>query len=135
MEEEALDVLERMVGEDDESVEAWYLGGWCLWLLGGKEEGKGKRKGAWVGSREWLREGLRLYEVLEYEDERLKDHAEDLVGQLDKELGEGLGEDEDEEVGDEDWEDEDNEDHEDNDEEEARKENEDHETDEKMDET
>ena len=30
--EEALNVLERLVNEDDQSVEAWYLGGWCLYL-------------------------------------------------------------------------------------------------------
>ncbi|KAL9120893.1 MAG: hypothetical protein Q9187_002550 [Circinaria calcarea] len=125
MEEEALEVLERLVGEDDESVEAWYLGGWCLWLLGGKEEEKGKRRGAWVASREWLREGLRLYEVLKYEDERLQEHAAELVGQLDEELGEGNGEDEDEDEdeGDEEWEDEDVDDKN----EEERKPDEDHE--------
>jgi hypothetical protein len=33
MEEEALEVVERLVGEDDESIEAWYLGGWCLYLM------------------------------------------------------------------------------------------------------
>ena len=37
MEEQALDVLERLVEEDDHSVEAWYLGGWCLNLLAAKE--------------------------------------------------------------------------------------------------
>lgn len=125
MEEEALEVLERLVGEDDESVEAWYLGGWCLWLLGGKEQEEEKRRGAWVGSREWLREGLRLYEVLEYEDERLKEHAAELVRQLDEELGEGNGEDEDEDDGDKEWEDEEV----DVKDEEEKKPNEDHEMD------
>ncbi|KAI9848122.1 MAG: hypothetical protein M1838_000647 [Thelocarpon superellum] len=30
----AMEVLERLVNEDDQSVEAWYLGGWGLYLMG-----------------------------------------------------------------------------------------------------
>jgi tetratricopeptide (TPR) repeat protein len=104
MEEDALTVVERLVSEDDQSVEAWYLGGWCLFLLGQKrlEEGKGTldddarvKKGheraelhtaSLVSSQEWLRQSLTLYEVLEYEDERLRDHALELVERLDGEL-------------------------------------------------
>lgn len=107
MEEEALMVVERLVGEDDRSVEAWYLGGWCLFLLGGKrrweEGGKdddddddgGGKKGderenmytaSLVSSREWLRQSLSLYALLEYEDERLRDHAVELVERLDGQL-------------------------------------------------
>ena len=98
MEEEAMGVLERLVGEDDGSVEAWYLGGWCLWLLGEKEEesrdesaadgngGEGEDTASLVASREWLRQSLALYEKLEYEDERLRDHAVELVGVLDERL-------------------------------------------------
>ncbi len=96
MEEEALGVVERLVGEDDQSVEAWYLGGWCLFLLGrrkGDDEGveKGNEReelytASLVSSREWLRQSLTLYELLEYEDERLRDHALELVERLDGEL-------------------------------------------------
>ncbi|KAF6236872.1 hypothetical protein HO173_005163 [Letharia columbiana] len=46
-----------------------------------------------VSSREWLRQSLKLYELVEYEDERLKDHAMELVEELDAIIGEG-GEDE-----------------------------------------
>ena len=121
MEEEALGVVERLVLEDDGSVEAWYLGGWCLYLLGVKMRGdddgmedvnghengdsKGKGKGkeeeedlyteSMVSSREWLRQSLKLYELVEYEDERLRDHARELVKELDAIVG-GRGEDEDE---------------------------------------
>ena len=117
MEEEALGVVERLVQEDDGSVEAWYLGGWCLYLLGMKQRKKhDERNGAaegdamedvnghdedeedlltqtMVSSREWLRQSLKLCELVEYEDERLKDHAMELVEELDAIVGEG-GEDE-----------------------------------------
>ena len=106
MEEEALEVVERLVTEDDQSVEAWYLGGWCLYLLGEKrkdtqdigadavmhDEKQQKERedslhmASLVSSREWLRQSLQLYEVLDYEDERLRDHAKELVDGLDTEL-------------------------------------------------
>ena len=81
MEEKALQVLERLVLEDDQSVEAWYLGGWAHFLRA--------QKGADVKelSREWLRNALRLYRLQEYEDERLMEHAKELVASLDVELG------------------------------------------------
>lgn len=110
MEEEALGVVERLVLEDDGSVEAWYLGGWCLYLLGvkrgegggdddgmedvnGDEEAEGKGEEdlyteSMVSSREWLRQSLNLYELVEYEDERLRDHARELVAELDAIIGE-----------------------------------------------
>ena len=124
METQAMGVLEELVLCDDESVEGWYLGGWCALLMTGrgrvkeaeedsdemveeKEEPRSEeeRHALLVTSREWLRNSLRLYEVLEYEDERLSDHARELVEELDKELGE-IGDDEEGE-GDEEWEDDD----------------------------
>ena len=142
MEEEALGVVERLVQEDDGSVEAWYLGGWCLYLLGGKQAGldKGGKSGnhdgangvdgmedvdgdvrdghehggekneeeengesnlymqSLVSSREWLRQSLKLFEMVGYEDERLRDHARELVGEIDGIVGEhGVEEEEEEE--------------------------------------
>ncbi|CAD6587989.1 MAG: hypothetical protein ASARMPREDX12_003071 [Alectoria sarmentosa] len=119
MEEEALAVLERLVLEDDGSVEAWYLGGWCLYLLGGRQRGKGEgmdggdggegmdgdgdgEQGdlytqSMISSREWLRQSLKLYEMVEYEDERLRDHAIELVEELDTIIGERGEDDVDEE--------------------------------------
>lgn len=69
--EAALEVLERLVNEDDSSVEAWYLGGWCLYLWGARrreqgEEGEG---------REWLGEAMRVCEGVGYQDEKLRGHA------------------------------------------------------------
>jgi hypothetical protein len=80
--------LERLVAEDDQSVEAWYLGGWCQVLVAERlvddESGKlDKQKGA----REWLKNCLRVYEVVEYEDDRLRDHAMELVATLNIDLG------------------------------------------------
>ena len=90
MEETALEIVERLVGEDDQSVEAWYLGGWCLWLMGSKQEDTEDtedNKALFLSSREWLRNCLKLYDLLQYEDDRLRDHADELVQGLDEELG------------------------------------------------
>lgn len=118
MEEEALEVLERLVGEDDSSVEAWYLGGWCLFLMSEKRVGEDPEEAREIGekdddrralrasSREWLQNSLKLYEMLNYEDDRLKDHALELVYGLDAELGASAEGEEGDESGDEDWEDE-----------------------------
>lgn len=137
MEEEALGVVERLVREDDGSVEAWYLGGWCLYLLGGKQAGSdeaqksGNHDGAngvvdgmedvdgdvqdghergdeksgegnlymqsMVSSREWLKQSLKLFEMVGYEDERLRDHAKELVDEIDGIVGEHGAEEEEEE--------------------------------------
>lgn len=118
MEEEALEVLERLIGEDDSSVEAWYLGGWCLYLMGGKR-GKGVNEGGpkdretnsdrtalLLSSREWLQNSLKLYDMVEYEDDKLQDHALELVQELNAELGDLVVSNEGDGSGDEDWEDE-----------------------------
>jgi len=117
METEARNVLERLITDDDSSVEAWYLGGWCLQLLAGKlltGDGSAAAKDASdvertrlrKNSRDWLLNSLRLYHLLDYEDERLKEHADELVAGLNQELG-PLPEDGTED--DDEWEDEDEE--------------------------
>jgi tetratricopeptide (TPR) repeat protein len=89
LEQTALSVLDGLVREDDQSVECWYLGGWCHVLISQKpditseEKGKSQRT-----ARTWLENCLRLYRVLSYDDERLRDHAIELVDGLKKELGE-----------------------------------------------
>jgi tetratricopeptide (TPR) repeat protein len=113
MEDEAIEVLERLVGENDASVEAWYLGGWCLHLLAEKQKEAGESKTATSllrASRDWLDNCLKIYAMLEYEDEPLKEHADELLNDLNGTLGPSTG-DEDEEweddEGDEDEEDDD----------------------------
>jgi tetratricopeptide (TPR) repeat protein len=95
MHDEALEVLERLVTEDDSSVEAWYLGGWCQYLSAEAESQSAKdrtdpddsalllRK----SSRGWLQNGLKMYQMLDYEDDRLRDHANELIHALDEVLG------------------------------------------------
>jgi len=138
MEEEALEVVERLVGEDDQSIEAWYLGGWCLYLLGQKRrKEQGQEKDAMdhsadagteveeistaslLSSREWLRQSLTLYQLLDYEDDRLRDHAVELVDELDERLQghDSNGAEEEGDQVDQEWESEGDEDGEDEDEE------------------
>ena len=109
MSESALSILERLISEDDSSVEAWYLGGWCLYLLaqgkkpqnekahstedatmnGDNSEVTEKEDGeedlytqSLVSSRQWLGRSLKLYDMVEYEDERLREHAVVWVGAI-----------------------------------------------------
>ncbi len=113
LEEDALEVLERLVGEDDSSVEAWYLGGWCLFLMSEKRKEEVRADGDKVGdrialrasSREWLQNSLKLYDLLDYEDDRLRDHALELVKGLDAELGELPADGDEDGSGDDEWED------------------------------
>lgn len=111
MDVEAIEILERLVGEDDSSVEVWYLGGWGLYILGEKQK-NGEASGddndgeswrvTWISSRQWLEHSLRLFKQQDYEDERLGAHAKELLAAVNKELG-GVAADEEE--GGDDWED------------------------------
>nr|CDP23656.1 Putative protein of unknown function [Podospora anserina S mat+] len=111
LEEQAIEVAGRLVDEDDLSVEAWYLGGYGKYMLGQKLKEVGqtgdadKWKSVWRSSRKWLIQCMRIFEAEEYEDERLGEHARELMGVIRDELGEALGDDLDEDV----WEDTDDE--------------------------
>ncbi|KAI0140128.1 TPR-like protein [Hypoxylon sp. NC0597] len=109
MEQDAIEVLERLVGEDDQSVEVWYLGGWGLYVMGEKQKANKSSdsdedwKASWISSRVWLNQCQHLYKLQDYEDERLGEHAKELLGLIAKELGEApVGEGEEDE-----WEDDD----------------------------
>lgn len=113
MDGEAIEVLERLVGEDDSSVEVWYLGGWGLYIMGEKQKNGEVKvenedgeswKISWISSRQWLNHSLRLFDQQDYEDERLGEHAKELLAALNAELGGGATNVEEEEDGD-DWED------------------------------
>ena len=117
MHEEAVEVVERLISEDDQSIEAWYLGGWALYLMGERRRKASKEsstevdewKVSWRSSKDWLENALKLYRLLEYEDERLRDHAMELVETLKQEIGDMEIEDSDvdnvDEGDDQEWED------------------------------
>ncbi|KAL2411110.1 putative assembly chaperone of rpl4 [Exophiala dermatitidis] len=87
-EPEAFAVIEGLIRQDDESVECWYLGGWCQVLISQKPETTPEEVAkSQETAKTWLDNCLRLYRKLEYEDERLRDHAVELVQQLNKILG------------------------------------------------
>jgi tetratricopeptide (TPR) repeat protein len=117
MEERAVEVVERLVVEDDDSVEVWYLGGYAHYTLGlkmkeGKEPKEDEWRRTWRLARGWLAQCLLLFQQQEYEDERLGEHANELLEIIRKEIGDGEGEDEwssDEEEGEDEDEDEDEE--------------------------
>lgn len=143
LEEDALQVAGGIVDGDEGCVEGWYLGGWGLWVLGGKKKGRGDGEGSdcgenggdahhapgkqkeinagggdlaegnaeeewiecWRGSLQWLRTCLALYDRLEYEDERLQEHALELVKGIENEFSQrGIESDGDEEGDGEGWE-------------------------------
>ncbi|KAH8889507.1 hypothetical protein GQ53DRAFT_748208 [Thozetella sp. PMI_491] len=93
-EETAYEVADRMIQEDDTSVEVAYLGGFAMHNLGetGRTQEPGDEetwKAAWRSSRRWLSNCLRLFEAQGYEDEQLGEHAKELLELISTELGEG----------------------------------------------
>lgn len=94
-EQDAMIVLEGLVKEDDQSVESWYLGGWCHLLISNKPGTAEDATSTHAQqAREWLANCLKLYQVLRYEDEPLRNHAEELVQQLNTSLNIAESEDE-----------------------------------------
>jgi hypothetical protein len=111
MEEQAREVTERLVAEDDQSVEALYLGGYARYRLGEKLKNQDQPsdadtwKASWRSSRKWLTRCLKVFKQEEYEDERLGEHANELLESIKSELGESAEDEEDEDA----WEDTDDE--------------------------
>ncbi|ORY60139.1 uncharacterized protein BCR38DRAFT_350123 [Pseudomassariella vexata] len=107
LEQEALEVLERLVGEDDHSVEVWYLGGWGLYVMGEKQRIENPKaeedwKASWLSSRTWLNQSQHLFAQQDYEDDRLGEHTRELLTAIAQELGDAPSGEEDNE---ENWED------------------------------
>ncbi len=94
MEKQAMEVAERLIAEDDRSVEVLYLGGYARYLVGEKLKGQAQSadveawKNSWRSSRKWLTQCLKVFGQEEYEDERLGEHAQDLLKSITAELGE-----------------------------------------------
>jgi hypothetical protein len=86
--ESARAVLDGLAREDDQSVETWYLGGWCQVLLSQDSDTTDEVKQKHMGTaKTWLDTCLRLYREQDYDDERMRDHALELVAGLKKGLG------------------------------------------------
>ena len=94
--EEAMVIVQGLIREDDQSVEAWYLGGWCQILKTSTMESADKTLSVRRGARQWLKTCLKLYDMQIYEDERLQAHARELLTELDHSLGAEADADEDE---------------------------------------
>jgi tetratricopeptide (TPR) repeat protein len=110
MEKEASEVIEGLLAEDDTSVEAWYQSGFCQYLLAKRCKNSKIANGSTNDliaehlkrSRASLKQCLSLFQAQEYEDDQLRDHAMEILEELDKALGE-----EDVDGEEEEWEDED----------------------------
>lgn len=109
LEQRATQVCERLVLEDDESVEAWYLGGFAQYTLGEKLKSSPEAtdretkpdtwKTRWMRARQWLSQCLLLFQAQEYEDERLGEHAKELLAAIAEEAHNLPGDDEEEDDG------------------------------------
>lgn len=96
---EAGEVGGELLQEDDSSVEVMYLTGWVAYLKGERLRGGGEEdtdenkdvikrwKRCWRESRGWFQDCLTVAAQQEYEDERLMEHAAELIGLIDEELG------------------------------------------------
>ncbi|KAH9935263.1 TPR-like protein [Amylocystis lapponica] len=88
----ALLVLQGVMASDDQEVEAWYLEGWCFFLMAEhvKETGEKLDDLAWDDLARDSRDCLETCEMLhvnqEYPDTPLLEHVKELVAKLD-ELG------------------------------------------------
>ncbi|KAL9086131.1 MAG: hypothetical protein Q9159_004311 [Coniocarpon cinnabarinum] len=79
----ALSILERLTEEDDSSVEAWYLGGWCQHLIISDDNSAQEDEvDGLQGCEKWLQRCLEEYGKQQYEDDRLRDHATTLHGEV-----------------------------------------------------
>ncbi|KAI0342865.1 TPR-like protein [Trametopsis cervina] len=109
--EPALMVLTGIIEADDQEVEAWYLEGWCFFLMAEKAQENGGKLDelSWEqlgrDARDCLETCTMLHETQEHPDTPLLEHAHELIGKLD-----GMGiqpspEDEQDDEGDGEWED------------------------------
>ncbi|CCG82187.1 TPR domain protein [Taphrina deformans PYCC 5710] len=83
MTEDALEVLQQLEHEVDEVVDLWFLFGWTYYLQGeAHAEASEERKESWEDARDCLHRCEKLYRRLDWNDEALKEHASDLLGNI-----------------------------------------------------
>ncbi len=108
LDEEAISVLQTLADEDEEMVDLWYLYGWACYLRAKSPESDVKIDGngtkddrrrsnvvsaeesrTWmVESRAHLRRCEALYKRLEWDDEGIRDHANELLALINDHIGE-----------------------------------------------
>jgi len=85
----ALHVLQSIMASDDQDVEAWYLEGWCFYLMAeqAKETSSRIEELSWEelakDARDCLENCQMLHTNLEHPDDKLLEHAVELITQLD----------------------------------------------------
>lgn len=118
MMDEALEVLHQLEQEDDQVVDLWFLLGWTYFLQGERfgNSQKEKHRESWEDARDCLHKCEVLYKRFDCDDESLKEHASNLLANINaagisiehKEAGPEMLP-EDEEGDDEEWESDENE--------------------------
>ncbi|KAG8921592.1 hypothetical protein FRC02_012493 [Tulasnella sp. 418] len=87
---QALTILQDIIASDDQDVEAWYLEGWCFFLMGDAvKEGatiEGVDELTWEDLKRDARDCLEmckgLHKAQEHPDEQLLSHAIELINEL-----------------------------------------------------
>lgn len=82
MTHDAMEVLQQLEHEDDEVVELWFLFGWTFYLQGEAVEDPERKREIWEDARDCLHKCEGLYRRLDWDDESLKEHASDLLGNI-----------------------------------------------------
>ncbi|EPE09214.1 tpr domain-containing protein [Ophiostoma piceae UAMH 11346] len=93
----SIDVTTQLLRDDEQSVEVWYLAGYANYLLGQEQKEEAakdaqkpqeKWKITWTEARRCLGRCLRRFQQQQYEDERLGEHANELMQELVATVGE-----------------------------------------------
>lgn len=82
MTDDAMKVLQQLELEDDEVVDLWYLYGWTYYVQGEGIEEPEKKREAWEDARDCLHKCEAMYQSMDWDDEALKEHASDLLGNI-----------------------------------------------------
>ncbi|THH33213.1 hypothetical protein EUX98_g977 [Antrodiella citrinella] len=86
----ALVVLQGVMAEDDQEVEAWYLEGWCFFLMAeqSRETGKKVDELSWQelaqDARDCLDTCCSLHKGQEHPDTPILEHVQELIGKLEE---------------------------------------------------
>ncbi|KAJ1919083.1 hypothetical protein H4219_002238 [Mycoemilia scoparia] len=97
--EDALDLLEALQKENDQSVDLWYLYGWTYFIQGEDVDSQEEKHRVWKDSRTCLLRGLKLAVQQEYDDKALVDHSNELINSIEKEFPNVVEEGEEEDAG------------------------------------